>query len=68
MKAASVTGKQTEVSVESDVIYEVYSGASEVLPKKNRNTPEDMDSESSAHPELNKYQDVAANSDPKGPD
>ena len=34
MKAASVTGKQTEVSVESDVIYEVYSGASEVLPKK----------------------------------
>ena len=32
------------------------------------NAPEDLDAESSAHPEVNKYQDAVATTDPEGPE
>ena len=66
VKHATVPDNQTKVSVEAEVLPEGVSGADEVLPKKTVNAPEDMDAESSAHPELNKFQDAVATADPKG--
>ena len=41
---------------------------SEVLPRENMNVPEDLDAESSAHLEVNKYQDAVSTADPEGPE